>query len=142
MALNTGKKIVRRCWDVITIPDIVITRVNTLGSNQLKQLMFASRRGHNIGDVGIPGVDPSDVDHIKIPGVDALYIDIDNIEIPGVDVDIQEPQVIEIVDPGIPQTDSATIEPALVHQLAVEVEPMPSIQQVDPKLLTSSKVRT
>ena len=58
------------------------------------------------------------------------------------DVDIQEPQVIEIVDPGIPQTDSATIEPALVHQLAVEVEPMPSIQQVDPKLLTSSKVRT
>ena len=112
MALNTGKKIVRRCWDVITIPDIVITRVNTLGSNQLKQLIFASRRGHNISDVGIPGVDPSDVDHIKIPGVDALYINIDNIKIPGVDVDIQETQVIEIVDPNIQQKNISPIEPA------------------------------
>ena len=34
MALNTGKKIVRRSWDVIPIPDKVITRVNALGSNQ------------------------------------------------------------------------------------------------------------
>ena len=34
MDLNTGKKIVRRSWDVIPIPDTVITRVNTLGSDQ------------------------------------------------------------------------------------------------------------
>ena len=32
MALNTGKKIVQRSWDVIPIPDAVITRVSALGS--------------------------------------------------------------------------------------------------------------
>ena len=47
----------------------------------------------------------SNADHIKIPGVYASDIDIDNIEIPGVDVDIQEPQVIEIIDPDISPTD-------------------------------------
>jgi hypothetical protein len=31
MALNSGKKIVRRSWDVIPMPDIVIDRVNALG---------------------------------------------------------------------------------------------------------------
>ena len=30
MALKTGRKITRRSWDVIPIPDIVINRVNTL----------------------------------------------------------------------------------------------------------------
>jgi hypothetical protein len=38
MALNTGKKIVRRSWDVIPIPDVVIARVNALGSDQPEQL--------------------------------------------------------------------------------------------------------
>jgi hypothetical protein len=28
MALNTGKKIVRRSWDLIPMPDVVIARVN------------------------------------------------------------------------------------------------------------------
>ena len=34
MALNTGRKITRKSWDVIPIPDIVIDRVNTLGTGQ------------------------------------------------------------------------------------------------------------
>ena len=71
MALNTGKEIFRRSWDVIPIPDTVITRVNALGSDQLEQLIFTDRRGRPIGDVEIPGVDASNADHIKIPGVDA-----------------------------------------------------------------------
>jgi hypothetical protein len=33
MALNTGKKIVCRSWDVIPMPDVVIDRVNALGSD-------------------------------------------------------------------------------------------------------------
>ena len=74
--------------------DIVITRVNDLGSDQPEQLIFTDRCRVPIVDVVIPGVDPSDADHIKIPGVDASDIDVDNIKIPGVDVDIQEPQVI------------------------------------------------
>ena len=55
-----------------------------------------------IGDVEIPGVDTSNTNHIEISGVDASDIDVENIEIPGVDVDIQEPQVIEMIDPEIP----------------------------------------
>ena len=102
MVLNTGKKKKLRSWYVIPMPNIVITRVNYLGSDQPEQLNFTYRRGRPISNVKIPGVDPSDVDHIEIPGVDASDIDVDNIEIPGVNGDIHEPQVIDIVDPNIP----------------------------------------
>ena len=107
MFLNTGNKIVRRSWDVIPMSYTVITRVNALGSDQLYQLIFTNRRGRPIGDVKIPGVDPSDAKHIDIPGVDAEDIDVENIEIRGVDVDMQEPQVIEIIDTNIPLTVNA-----------------------------------
>ena len=58
-------------------------------------------------------MDPSNVNHIDIPGVDPS--DVDNINIVGVDVDIQELQVIEIFDSNIPTTDPVPIEPAPVH---------------------------
>ena len=67
MALNTGKKIVRRSWDVIPMPNTVITRVNALGSDQPEQIIFTDRRGRPIGDIKILGVDPSEIDHIEIP---------------------------------------------------------------------------
>ena len=54
MALNTGKKIVWHSWDVIPMPDTVITRVNALGSDQPEQLIFTDRRGRPIGNVKIP----------------------------------------------------------------------------------------
>ena len=57
-------------------------------------------------------------------------------------MDIQEPQVIEIIDPEISPTDPDPIEPATVHQADSSVEPMPAIQQVEPELLSSSRVRT
>ena len=120
----------------------MITRVNALGSNQPEKLIFTNRRGHPIGDVEIPGVDTYKADHIEIPGVDASDIDVENIKIPGVDVDIQEPQVIDIIDPKITPTKPDPIEPATVHQADAAVEPMPSIQQVEPKLRRSSRVRT
>ena len=110
MEFNTGKKIGRRSLDVILMPDTVITRVNALRSNQPEQFIFTNR----CGDVKIPGVDPSDDDHIEIPGVDAS--DIENINIPVVDVDIQDPQVIEISDLDIPPTNPAPIELVTVHQ--------------------------
>ena len=87
-------------------------------------------------------MDTSNAEHIKIPGVDASEIDVKNIEIPGVDVDIQEPQVIEIIYPDIPPTNPDHIEPATVHQEDASVDPMPDIQQVDPELRRSSRVRT
>jgi hypothetical protein len=45
MALNTGKKIVRHSWDVIPMPDVVIARVNALGSDQPRQITFTDRHG-------------------------------------------------------------------------------------------------
>jgi hypothetical protein len=33
MALNTGKKLVCRSWDVIPMSDVVIARANALGSD-------------------------------------------------------------------------------------------------------------
>ena len=124
------------------MPDTVITRVKNLGSDQPEQLIFTDRRRRPIGNVGIPGVDPSDADHINIPGVDTSDIDVDNIDIPGVDLDIQDPQVIEIIDPNIPPTDPAPIEPSTVHQADVAVELMPAIHQEDPELRRSSRVST
>ena len=79
MALNTGKKKFQRGWDVIPMPDTVITRFNALGRYQPEQLIFTDRRGLTISDVKISGVDPSDGDHIEIPGVDTSDIDVDNI---------------------------------------------------------------
>jgi hypothetical protein len=55
MDLNTGKKITRRNWDVIPMPDLVIARVYALGSDQPKQLTFTNHHGRLIGDVDILG---------------------------------------------------------------------------------------
>ena len=57
-------------------------------------------------------------------------------------MDIQEPQVIEIIDPKIPPTDPDPIEPETVYQVDASVEPMPAIHQVDPELHRSSRVST
>jgi hypothetical protein len=54
MALNSGKKSVRRSWDVIPMPDLVIDRVNTLCRDQPQQMTFTDRHGRLIGDVDIP----------------------------------------------------------------------------------------
>ena len=140
MALNTGKRIVWRSWGVIPMKDKVNNQVSTLGSNQPDQFIFTNRHGHPIVNVKIPGVDQSNVNHIEIPGVDSLYVD--NIEIPGVDVDIQEPQVIEIVDLDNPPTDPASIELAPMYQVAATVYPVPAVKKVEPELCRSSRGST
>jgi hypothetical protein len=62
MSLNTGKKIVHHSWDVIPMPDLVITRFNTLGSDHPQQMTFTDRHGHLIRDIEIPGVDANKED--------------------------------------------------------------------------------
>jgi hypothetical protein len=57
MALNSGNKIVRRSWDAIPMPDIVIDPVNAVGCDQPQQMTFTDRHRCLIGDVEIPGVD-------------------------------------------------------------------------------------
>ena len=56
IALNSGKKIVRRNWDFVPIPEMVIAHVNTLGSDQPKLITFKDRHVRLIGDVETPGV--------------------------------------------------------------------------------------
>jgi hypothetical protein len=67
MALNSGKKIVRRSWDVIPMPDLLIDRVNSLVRDPPQQMTFIDRHGRLIGDVEIPGVDDQeeDEDHLS-----------------------------------------------------------------------------
>jgi hypothetical protein len=57
MAFNSGKKIVRRSWNVIPMPDIVINRVNTLYSDQPHHMMFTDKHGRLIVYTDIPRVD-------------------------------------------------------------------------------------
>ena len=56
MSLHSMKKIVRRSWDAIPMPDTVINRVNKLGKDKPLQLVFTDRSGRLIGDIELPGV--------------------------------------------------------------------------------------
>jgi hypothetical protein len=115
MALNYGKKIVRRSWDVIPVPDVVINRVNELGKDQPSIMTFTDRHGRLIGDMEIPGVDYTEDEDDYFPGVAPVVADA--IEIPGVDVagheafdEVPAPQV-EIYDPNdIPRDNPAPIK--------------------------------
>jgi hypothetical protein len=116
MALDTGKKITRRSWDVIPMPDIVIERVNTLGADQPEQMTFTDRHGRIIGDnddmtnpinddfnliendVDIPGVD---ID--EIPGVDIA-------EITGVDMDNETYAGNDSAPPNADNVDSDNLD--------------------------------
>jgi hypothetical protein len=148
MALNTGKKIIRRSWDAIPMPDTVIARVNTLGSDQPEHLIFTDRHGRLIGDVDIPGVDFDDeADDAELPGVDQA--EVDNVELPGVDVEGQEdpdPQIVEIDDLDIPVPDPPPVEVETVEQAeppAASDEPAPVAQPAEtPGVRRSTRVRT
>jgi hypothetical protein len=144
MALNSGKKIVQRSWDVIPMLYVVINLVNELGNNQPSLMMFTDRHGCLIGDMEIPGVDSTKEEDDYFPGVAPLIADA--IEITGVDVtrpealdEVPAPQV-EIYDPdNIPHDDPAPIE-------VVQVQAVPVIASVAPPAETgprrSTRVRT
>ena len=133
MALNTGKKIVRRSWDVIPMPDTVIARVNTLGADQPEQLVFTDRHGRLIGDdddVDMPGVDDEEM-MIKsqecqsqewiadLTGVDEALPEVEE-ALPFAD-EPDAPQVVDIDDldtpaPDPPPIETVTAEPAVQEQ--------------------------
>jgi hypothetical protein len=133
MALNTGKKITRRSWDVIPMPDTVIACVNALGTDQPKQLIFTNQRGCQIRDVKIAGVmdfEEEDDDNAVMPVLDP--VDVGSVELPGVDVAGQAPQTVEIDDLDILQPDPPLIKtveeptvPTMEHDEPTEVaQPM------------------
>ena len=139
MALDTGAKIVRRSWDVIPMPDIVIKRVNTLGINQPEVLTFTDRQGQSIGVDKIPGVDTADTNTDEIPGVIQEPVIIDNIEIPGVTaVENDTPQQIEINDLDIPETNT---DPIIEENIIDDTEyPVVTEQPQEPR--RTGRVRT
>jgi hypothetical protein len=144
MALNSGKKILRRSWDMIPMPDAVINRVNELGKDQPRLMTFTDRHGRLIGDMEIPGVDSTEDEDDYFPGVAPVITDA--IEILGMDVagpealdEFPAPQV-EIYDPGnIPHDDPAPIE-------VVPAQAVPVLAPVAPPTETglhrSTRVRT
>jgi hypothetical protein len=144
MALNSGKKIVQRSWDVIPLPDVVINRVNELGKDQPRLMTFTDRHGRLIGDMEIPGVDSTEDEDDYFPGVAPAIADA--IEIPGVDVagpetldEVPAPQV-EIYDPDdIPHDDSSPIK--VVPSQSVPV-PAPVAPPAETGLRRSTRVRT
>jgi hypothetical protein len=84
MALNSGKRIVRRGWDVIPLPDVLINCVNELGKDQPRLMTFTDSHGRLLGDMEIPGVDSTEDEGTYFPGVDPVIADA--IKIPVVDV--------------------------------------------------------
>jgi hypothetical protein len=144
MALNSGKKIVRRSWDVIPLPDVVINGVNELGKDQPRLMTFMDRHGRLIGDMEIPGVDSTEDEDDYFPGVSPVIADA--IEIPGVAVagpealdEVPAPQV-DIYDPDdIPQYDPAPIEVVPAQSVPV---PAPVAPPAETGLRRSTRVRT
>jgi hypothetical protein len=129
MALNSGKKIVRRSWKLILMPDIVIACFNALGSDQPHHMTFTDRHGRLVRDTDIPRVAANKDGDEHFPGVEPVIAD--DIEIPGVDVAgpealdaIPAPQV-EIDDINIPHDNPYPIElvPAQALPMPAPVEP-------------------
>ena len=150
MALNTGRKITRRIWDVIPIPDIVIDLVNTLGIGQPEILTYTDRHSRLIGDIGITGVDPDDNND-----TDTASVFDDDIELPGVDAEeTKSTQQVEIYDLDIPgDPDPIQVEtvkeeaveyqaPDVQSPEAVQAEPIPDGPRRSARIRTSPKTYT
>jgi hypothetical protein len=149
MALDTGKKITRRNWDILPISELVITRVNALGKDQPELLTFTDRHGILIRDIGMQVTDDF-TDDVEFPGVDPVIND--DIETPGVDTeegpDDPTPQEIGIDDLDINQPDPAPIEvetaPNVVETVQEETAGVaPVLETVQlPEVRRSDRVKT
>ena len=68
MTLGSIKKVVRRIWDAIPMPDTVVSRLNALGQGQIIDLDFLDIKKRPIGELKIKGVDYGETEapHIDI----------------------------------------------------------------------------
>jgi hypothetical protein len=147
IALNSGTKIVRRSWDVIPMPDLVIDRVNALGRDQPQHMTFTDRHGQLIGNVDIPGVDDKEENDDHLPGV--VPVIADDIDITGVDLEgtktqnaVPAPQV-EIDDLNIHHADPAPIEVAPTQEESRTETPVPvTLPAQAPDIRRPTRVRS
>jgi hypothetical protein len=147
MALNSGKKIVHRSWDVIPMPDLVIDRVNALGRDQPQHMTFTDRHGCLIGDVEIPGVDDEKENDDHLPRVFPVLVD--DIDITGVDMEGTETQdavpaaQVEIDDLCIHHANPDPIETAPTQEAPRTETPAPvTLPAQAPELRISTRVRS
>jgi hypothetical protein len=154
MALDTGKKITRRNWDVIPITELVIARVNALGKDQPEVITFTDRHGATIGNdstddfestnhVEFPGVD-----RVEFPGVDRVDPVIsDDIEIPGVDIEQGPEDPVSQEDIEEIEIDDVEIHEPDPHPIQEEIPPIQveTVQEETtvpiPNLRRSSRVK-
>ena len=57
MSLQNGQKIKRYNWDEVPIPQTVINQVNVLGKDQPEYFIFTNRKGRQIGESEMTGVE-------------------------------------------------------------------------------------
>jgi hypothetical protein len=122
MSLNSGKKITRRSWDAIPMPDTVIDRVNTLGKDQPEHIVFTDHKGRPIGDVELTGVD-GDAQNETPQNIasDDVAIHDDLIE-PEESADTNPDSQIGIHDLDTYPEDAAPIEPMAPSQEPIVAE--------------------
>jgi hypothetical protein len=132
MSLTTAKKIVRRSWDKIPMPQTVIDRVNHLGKDQPEQFIFTDRKGQPIGD------------NKELPGADDLDTDADN-GLAGVDGEIETPLIPETInqtdDLNINENNQGIEDIAILDEIQ-EAEPAPAEQPPDTQVEETPPVTT
>jgi hypothetical protein len=153
LTLDTGKMIVRNCWNELPIPLAVIDRVNVLGRAERSLLVFTDHLGRVVGDytpnVSKPGDKEASVVNdlyssvppvpSEMPGV-FLVEEGSGDEIPGVDspaVDVVTESTG--VDMGVPQVDAvfdgAVFDMALYGGLKEQLnEPIAEMEAATPKV--------
>ena len=131
MSLRSGKKIIRRSWDRLPMPDTVIARVNEIGKGEPEQLTFTDRKGRPIGDVELTGVDSGEA-----PQSDVIQNDDPTVYEADLDpIDPQDDEPIEdsdqtIIEPiGTDDFEQPRIEDPPPIQPAVEPQPAPPVQE-------------
>jgi hypothetical protein len=156
--LTTGKRITRRTWDIVPMPQTVIDRVNLLGKDQPELFIFTDRKGRPIGDIDITDkANPEDLDdddHVDIPGV---YGDPNQtppiLQTPNAEVHEEEQHVIDN-EPQIevdilpePNLEAEPEPPALPtvlesvpHEAKLETQPAPEADVI-PGVRRSARTR-
>jgi hypothetical protein len=129
------------------MPDLVIDRVNALGSDQPQKMTFTNRHGRLISDVEIPGVDAEEDDNEHLLGV--VPVIIDDIEITGVDVEGTETQdSVPAPQDEIDDIDIHHANPAPLEDAPTQAEPGPetpssvALPAQAPEIRRSTRVRS
>ena len=120
--LNSAKVVVRRSWDVIPMPEAVISRVNTLAADQPHLLTFYDRHKCEIGDADDAPTYPEPAADYEMPGVIG-----DNLQIPGVDMDTDDTKTLveapNVTNQNIMPTTTDDPDPTLIEMETETFEP-------------------